>query len=152
MKAFEIRPLAELGPGATRAAEAVLAAAFNDPARYSLARLAEELQERLPTAGPYYRCFFVALVDGEIVGVAGVKAADWASDLHLLYLSAVLPAFRSRGIGRKLVRVRLQWLEKQFGHGRVMVSTRKPKRFHDFGFKAVPQSQMQGRQLMLRRF
>lgn len=152
MQAFEIHPLATLGPTASATAQAVLEVAFNDHERYSAARLLEELQEKPPSDGPYYRLFFVALVAGQIVGVAGLKAADWASDLHLLYLSAVLPEFRSRGIGRQLVRARLQWLEKNFAHGRVMVSTRKPKRFHDFGFKAVPHSQMHGRQLMMRRF
>jgi [ribosomal protein S18]-alanine N-acetyltransferase len=51
---------------------------------------------------------FVARVDGRIVGFALASAVGRAGRLHTL---AVLPAFRSRGIGRELVRARLAALD-----------------------------------------
>lgn len=123
------------------AAQAVIVAAFADTDRYPLARIAQELQ---PGITPFFRQFFVAwqYVDGveKIVGVGGIKAADWASDLAVLYLSAVLPQARGQGIGRALVTARLDWLrqqKRQKAHGRVMVSTQKLRRFKSLGFKVV---------------
>lgn len=125
------------------AAQAVIVAAFADADRYPLARVAQELQPGIP---PFYRQFFVAwqYVDGveQVVGVGGIKAADWASDLAVLYLSAVLPQARGQGIGRALVTARLDWLRQQKQHGqkargRVMVSTQKLRRFKNLGFTVV---------------
>ena len=75
------------------AAADVILAAFADPTRYGRERLVEQLA---PAAMPFYRRFFVARRQGELVGVGGIKAADWASDTHILYLDAVAEHARGR--------------------------------------------------------
>ena len=67
--------------------------AFADPERYGRERIAREMLVDDP---PFYRQFFVAIKGGRIVGVGGVKAADWAAKTHLLYLSAVAPTSAAR--------------------------------------------------------
>ncbi len=128
-------------------ARALIVAAFDNPERYGEARVAREIS---PSDAPYYRSFFLALTADRVVGVAGVKAADWASNTHILYLSAVVKECRGQGIGRALVHARLDWLAFRFPRGRVLVSTRKPRRFKCLGFRVVSGSRKEGRWLMLR--
>lgn len=127
----------------------LLSLCFSDCERYTAKRLTDELKESQP---PFYRQFFVAEHQGKIVGGGGVKAVDWASETHVLYLSAVDPAFRSRGIGKTLVKVRLDWLKESFGSGRVLVSTQKIERFKSFGFKQTCKASPDGRVIMLKEF
>lgn len=123
--------------------------AFGDPERYSYDRVARELR----AVDPYhYRRFFVAMEAGEILGVGGIKAADWASDTHLLYLSAVKPERRGQGIGRSLIMARIEWVERTFPRGRILVSTTKTKRYRDLGFVEIRNSRLEGRHLMMKRF
>lgn len=144
-----ILPLDALADDAREQAIALLVASFDNPERYGSARLREQLA---PSPPPFYRQFFAALSDDTVLGVAGIKAADWASDTHILYLSAVIPEHRGQGIGRLLVKARLEWIESHFKHGRILVSTGKPRRLRSFGFSEVPYSVQQGRRLMMRRF
>lgn len=123
--------------------------AFGDPARYNPSRLRAELDISDPT---FYRHFFVAMEAGEVIGIGGVKAADWASDTHLLYLSAVKQERRGRGVGRALLTQRLEWLEQNFSSGRILVSTSKTKRYREAGFVEIRNSRLAGRHLMMRRF
>lgn len=127
----------------------LLATCFADRERYSVQRLAEEIKQ---TQMPFYRKFFIAEYQGIVVGVGGIKALDWASDTHALYLSSVAPTFRNRGIGKALVKARLHWLEKNFQSGRVLVSTQKIERFKSFGFKGMSQPSRDGRVIMLKEF
>ncbi len=128
---------------------ALLADAFEGAERYSAARLGEEL---LGGSALFYRQYFVAAKGGEIVGFGGVKAAEWASHTHLLYLSAVARQHRGQGIGRALLKARIDWVEKNFKLGRILVSSARAGRFHDLGFVPVPKSGIEGRYLMMRRF
>ncbi|MBK6356365.1 MAG: GNAT family N-acetyltransferase [Betaproteobacteria bacterium] len=123
--------------------------AFADPERYSAERLANELRCDDPL---FYRRFFVAMDAGEIIAVGGVKAADWASSTHILYLSAVTPERRGKSIGRGLIKARIDWLEENFKSGRILVSAAKTKRFRDLGFSEVRNSAIHGKHLLIRKF
>lgn len=123
--------------------------AFGDPERYSCDRVARELR----SVDPYfYRRFFVAMEGGEVLGVGGVKAADWAANIHILYLSTVKPERRGLGLGRALIQARVEWVERTFPFGRILVSTAKTKRYRELGFVAIRNSRLEGRHLMVRRF
>lgn len=131
----------------------VLRGSFAGSDRYTLQRLADEVK---PVGEPLYRYFFIATVktktDERVVGVGGVKAADWASNTHVLYLSAVHPEFRNLGIGKRLVKARVDWIRAQFGSGRVVVSTPKIERFKQFGFRPVTRACDKGRAIMIMEF
>jgi len=147
---IRVDPLDDSSHALRDAAAAILARAFANPERYSVDRIARELEfEASPL---FYRQFFVAMRSGEVLGVGGVKAADWASHTHLLYLSAVAPEWRGQGIGRALVKARIEWVESRFASGRLLVSTDKVKRFRELGFSEIRHSNIDGRRLMLRRF
>lgn len=131
----------------------VLHGCFAGSERYTVSRLNEELK---PMIEPMYRHFFVATVqtkkETRVVGVGGVKAADWASNTHILYLSGVHPDYRNIGIGRKLIKARIDWIQSRFEGGRVLVSTPKIERFKQFGFKPATKSCDKGRAIMLMEF
>ena len=149
MSKYRIEPLDATSPLLLEACVTLLVNAFAKPERYSARRLNEELRG---DNSVFYRQFFVAVSQGEIIGVGGVKAADWASHTHLLYLSAVAPEHRSQGVGRALLKARIEWVEKHFAAGRILVSSTKAKRFHDLGFVDLRKSVIEGRHLMMRRF
>ena len=95
---------------------------------------------------------FVATEGGVLLAVGGIKAADWAANTHILYLSAVVAERRGEGIGRQLLQARLDWITDNFKHGRILVSTGKTRRFVEAGFKEVRHSLVDGRRLMIKRF
>ncbi len=128
---------------------AVLRDAFADSERYGEERLRLELMTRPP---PFYREIFVASLAGTVIGVGAIKAADWASDTHILYLSAVAGEQRGKGYARQLLQARLEWLHNTFAHGRVLVSTAKSRRFREAGFRCVSPGGKGGRELMLLEF
>lgn len=145
MKDFSIGELSWDDPVQLEATRALIFRGFEDPARYSTERIDLELRPPLP---PLERRFFVALLGAEIVGAGGIKSADWASNTYLLYMSAVAPEVRGQGIGRALVKARLGWLREQHRHGRVLVSTAKPKRFLSLGFRPLSRRDLEGKHLM----
>ncbi|KAB2967556.1 GNAT family N-acetyltransferase [Zoogloea sp.] len=147
--AFTITSLDRLDEAAREAAAVILEAAFNDPERYGRTRILGQLQ---PADLPFYRRFFIALRAGEVVGVGGVKAADWASDTHILYLSAVAEHARGQGIARALISARIAWVMETFGSGRLLVSTARSRRFARLGFRLMGKREAGGRRLMLLEF
>lgn len=125
----------------------LVAKVFLDARRYSPERVLTELLSDDPS---YYRQFFVAMEAGELLGFGGVKAADWASNTHVLYLSAVKPERRGEGIGRALIKARIAWVKENYASGRILVSTAKPKRYKSWGFREMPKSKLaDGRRLMM---
>lgn len=128
---------------------AVLLASFADRERYGEERLRQEL---VPLPQPFYREFFLIEADQQVVGIGGVKAAEWASDTHILYLSAVADDYRGQGLARALLAARLEWLHEQFKHGRVLVSSAKTRRFREAGFKSISKTGKSGRELLLLEF
>ncbi|WP_374327630.1 GNAT family N-acetyltransferase [Azonexus sp.] len=131
------------------ASVALLVDAFADPLRYDAARLRQELQTNDPV---FYRKFFIAEAGEQVLAVGGVKAADWASRTHILYLSAVAPERRGQGLGRAMIKARVDWITANFKSGRILVSAVKPRRFRDHGFDEIRDSDLAGRQLLMRRF
>jgi predicted N-acetyltransferase YhbS len=131
------------------AARVLVVAAFENSNRYGEERVAREICE---STGPFYRKFFVATRDGQVLGVAGIKGADWASNTHILYLLAVAKESRRQGIARALVRARLDWLLASFPSGRILVSTAKPRRFRGLGFRIATGSRKAGLWLMFLEF
>jgi predicted N-acetyltransferase YhbS len=128
----------------------VLHVCFSGNERYTVDRLVDELK---PDRAPFYRQFFVASLKNthhpSVVGVAGIKSAEWATETHILYLSAVHPEFRNQGIGRALVKARMAWLKSNFNQGRVIVSTSKQDRFKQLGFHVAASRSFNGKVLMM---
>ncbi len=140
----------EPGDDASRDAAAhILFVAFDNPERYSRARITEQLT---PAAQPFYRHFLIARHGDEVVGIGGIKAADWASDTHILYLSAVTEHARGQGIARALIAARIAWAMENFTAGRLLVSTARPRRFARLGFRLMGKREAAGRRLMLMEF
>ncbi len=146
---IRIAELSDSDPQAREAAAAVLSAAFDDSIRYDAARLQAELVCAPP---PFYRKFFCAWQDGELVGAGGIKAADWASNTHILYLSAVARHARGQGVAKALIAARLDWVRARFAAGCVLVSTSHRKRFAGLGFRLARVDREAGRYLMVLAF
>ena len=144
---FTVAELSSLPATAREQAARLLLESFDDTQRYGEERIRRALEA---TAPPLYRVALVALTGHEVVGVGALKAADWASATHILYLSAVAPGFRGRGVARELLRARLEWLQDRFAHGRVLVSTGKQRRFLDSGFRVVSSSDPEGPKLLIK--
>jgi GNAT superfamily N-acetyltransferase len=136
-------------PALLEASVTLIVNAFADPERYSAERVGRELRTVDPA---FYRRFFIAVDAGEIIAVGGIKAADWATKTHILYLSAVTPERRGKGVGRALIKARIDWLTENFKSGRILVSAARTKRFRDLGFVEVRNSAVDGRHLLVRRF
>lgn len=136
-------------PALVDACVTLIVNAFGDPERYHPQRVSREMTGDDPV---FYRRFFVAMQAGEVLAVGGVKAADWASQTHLLYLSAVAPEKRGQGIGRALIQARIDWIEQTFPSGRILVSAARTRRFRDLGFSEIRNSAVDGRRLLMRRF
>lgn len=142
---FDVQPLDFKNKSDVKACISLLSDAFVKSERYKESRIAKELR---PLEAPYYRQFFVAKLGNKIVGVAGIKSADWASQTHIFYLAAVNSSHRGLGIGRLLIQARMVWLKKNFTTGRALVSSTKFKRFNGFGFKTVAKSKLDERYLL----
>ena len=115
--------------------------------KYSRDRLVNEI---VVSGGWNYRTFFVAHVGQKLVGVGGIKAADWASNTHLMFLSAVDIDHRGVGIGGALEQARITWVKENHVYGRILVSTKHDKRFVRYGFKSI--SEVDGRHMMCLEF
>lgn len=115
--------------------------------RYSLDRLEDELSSQ---SGWNYRTFFAANIGCQLVGIGAIKAADWASNTHIMYLGAVASEHRGMGIGTALEKARIQYVKENFSTGRILVSTKHSKRFQKHGFSDV--SHIAGRHMMCLEF
>lgn len=149
MAHLRISPLDNSSPTLLDDCTTLLVNAFANPKRYGTERIRAAL---CSCDELYYRQFFVATEGGTLLAIGGVKAADWAANTHILYLSAVVAERRGEGIGRQLLQARLDWITSHFKHGRIIVSTGKTRRFIEAGFKEVRHSLVDGRRLMIKCF
>lgn len=115
--------------------------------RYSLDRLDDELSTQ---SGWNYRTFFAANIGSQLVGIGAIKAADWASNTHIMYLSAVHEESRGMGIGTSLEQARIEYVKQSFPCGRIVVSTKHHRRFAKHGFDSI--SEIDGRHMMCYKF
>lgn len=149
VKTYTIRSLDNASNTRSAAIELLSANCPSESDRYESSRLNQELYS-IDTL-PFYRRFFGAYAaNNQLIAVGGIKAADWASDTHILYMMAVDKQFRGQGIGSDLEKTRLDWVRDNFTHGRCLVSTRHKKRFMRWGFAAV--SEINDRHLMVIEF
>jgi len=90
----------------------------------------------LPVAGvrEALRDFFVADAGGEIVGVAGLEVR---TSNALLRSVAVRPEWRSKGVGRALVRHAIDSAEDRGLHALYLLTTTAERYFPHFGFEAI---------------
>lgn len=143
---YIIRPLKHDSPEANEAVELLIRNCPCESGRYGKSRLVAELCTVQMT--PIYSQFFGAFMnDIGLVGVGGIKATDWASNTHVLFLAAVEKVYRGQGIGTALEDARLEWLKDHYDQGRCLVSTRHEKRFSRRGFKTI--SKLDDKYLML---
>lgn len=146
MPKYIIRPLRHDISEQNAALELLMRNCPCESGRYGKNRLVAELGA--VQVAPFYALFFGAFIDQlGLVGVGGIKATDWASNTHVLFLAAVEKNFRGQGIGTALEDARLDWLKSNFAHGRCLVSTRHEKRFSCRDFKTL--SKLDDKYLML---
>jgi len=149
MKTYTIGLLAGTAKARSAAVDLLFANCPNESERYEAKRLAAEIAT--VDSLPFYRKFFAAYdLDGNLIGVGGLKAADWASDTHILYMMAVEKNHRGQGVGSDLEKARIQWVRDNFPSGRCLVSTKHKKRFERWDFKIV--SEVNDRYLMMLEF
>jgi GNAT superfamily N-acetyltransferase len=149
MKTYTVRPLDNSASELSAAVDILSTNCPSESERYEKTRLVAEVSQ--VDTGPFYRKFFGAFdLDGALIGIGGIKAADWASDTHILYLMAVEIEHRGMGVGSDLEMIRIQWLRENFLRGRCLVSTRHKKRFERWGFKSL--SEVDSRHLMMLEF
>src|SRR5215470_799956 len=78
--------------------------------------------------GGKHGAFWVARLDGQIVGSVGVeRQSDGRAELHRLYLDAML---RGRGVGRALVEVVIDWCRSAGVHELILWSDTRFDRAH----------------------
>jgi len=149
MKTYTIRPLDTTALALSDAVNLLCSNCPSESERYEKNRLVAEI--RSVDTQPFYKKFFGAYdSDGTLIGVGGIKAADWASDTHILYMMAVNKDHRGQGVGSDLESIRIQWMRDNFPRGRCLVSTSHKKRFERWGFK--PASEVNNRHLMILEF
>ncbi|MEY2667206.1 MAG: hypothetical protein RLZZ384_1377 [Pseudomonadota bacterium] len=149
MKTYNIRPIDTTSLAITDAVNLLCSNCPNEHERYEKERVFSEVG--IIDTPPFYKVFFGAYhSDGKLIGVGGIKSADWASDTFILYMMAVAEEHRSKGVGSSLESARIQWMRDKFPHGRCLVSTKHKKRFERWDFKIV--SEVNSRYLMILEF
>jgi N-acetylglutamate synthase-like GNAT family acetyltransferase len=91
-------------------------------------------QNNLPTIGvkDIIGDFLVAEADDGLVGVVGM---EYCCDYGLLRSTAVLPSWRSKGLGRQLVERIIARAESRGIHALYLLTTTAERYFPSFGFK-----------------
>jgi amino-acid N-acetyltransferase len=109
------------------------------------------LASDLPTAGvdDHWRTFLVARDDDKVVGVGGAEAYQFAA---LIRSIAVVPDYRSHGIGRRLVRQLLDRLASRGLREFYLLTTTAEEYFRKRGFKPIDRDEVHPQLLSSREF
>lgn len=149
MKTYSIRALESNSSALSEAVNLLSSNCPSESERYDKSRLETEIAQ--VTSLPFYKKFFGAYDQTNLlIGVGGVKASDWASDTHILYMMAVDKDHRGKGVGSALERARIEWIRSNFPRGRCLVSTKHRKRFERLNFVSI--SEINTRHLMILEF
>lgn len=105
----------------------------------------------LPTAGvdEHWKTFLVATEEGKLVGCAGSEAYQFAA---LIRSVAVDPAYRSHGLGRRLVRQLLDRLASRGLREFYLLTTTAESYFKKRGFKTIDRDEVHPQLLASREF
>ncbi|MEP6622718.1 MAG: arsenic resistance N-acetyltransferase ArsN2 [bacterium] len=79
-------------------------------------------------------CFVIAEDEGQLVGVAGIEACGVTGEHALLRSVAVIPEWRSRGLGRELVTRVIAEAEARGVKALYLLTTTAERYFPSFGF------------------
>lgn len=109
------------------------------------------LASDLPTAGvdDHWRTFLVARDGEKVVGVGGAEAYQFAA---LIRSIAVVPDYRSHGIGRSLVRQLLDRLASRGLREFYLLTTTAEAYFRKRGFKPIDRDEVHPQLLSSREF
>jgi amino-acid N-acetyltransferase len=105
----------------------------------------------LPTAGvdDHWRTFIVARDGGRIVACGGAEAYQFAA---LIRSIAVLPEYRSHGLGRRMVRQLLDRLASRGLREFYLLTTTAEEYFKKRGFKTIDRDEVHPQLLASREF
>ena len=105
----------------------------------------------LPTAGvdDHWKTFLIARAGDKVVGCGGAEAYQFAA---LIRSVAVLPEYRSHGIGRKLVRQLLDRLASRGLREFYLLTTTAEEYFRRRGFRIVDRDEVHPQLLASREF
>jgi len=85
----------------------------------------------------YKEKYFVAEMDDEIIGVAGVAESFMTCSAFELCYATVKPEHQRKGVGTALTMKRIEYIKSFRKHGSILTSSRFPDFFKKFGFKRV---------------
>ena len=105
----------------------------------------------LPTAGvdDHWKTFLIARDGEKVVGCGGAEAYQFAA---LIRSIAVLPEYRSHGIGRRLVRQLLDRLASRGLREFYLLTTTAEEYFRKRGFKSIDRDEVHPQLLSSREF
>lgn len=85
----------------------------------------------------YKEKYFIAELNGKIIGVAGVAESFMTCSAFELCYATVKHEYQRKGIGTQLTLVRIDYIKQLKEHGYIFVSSRYPQFFEKLGFKQV---------------
>jgi N-acetylglutamate synthase-like GNAT family acetyltransferase len=82
----------------------------------------------------YNEKYFIAELNGEIIGVAGIGESFMSDTALELCYASVKKEYQRKGIGTALTLKRIEYAKKIKKHGYIFVSSRRPEFFDKLGF------------------
>ena len=93
---------------------------------------------KIPFDNPKYKeKYFVAVLDNEIIGVAGVAESFMTCSVFELCYATVKPKYQRKGVGTGLTMKRIEYIKSFRKHGSILTSSRFPDFFTKLAFKRV---------------